>query len=70
MATLEAEGALSGLTHIVITQLDPKAIPSLEALLARLAQQAAGAGADAAKPQVVLSNPALRLLQSTLGGYV
>lgn len=67
LATLEAEGALSGLTHIVITQLDPKAIPSLEALLARLAQQAAGAGADAAKPQVVLSNPALRLLQSTLG---
>ncbi len=53
---------LSEITHIVLTQLDPKNIPSLEALLkARLASKPSN------KLEVVLSNPAARLLQSAMG---
>lgn len=53
---------LSEITHIVLTQLDPKNIPSLEALLkARMAQN------PSTKLEVVLSNPAARLLQSAMG---
>ncbi|KXZ51271.1 hypothetical protein GPECTOR_13g758 [Gonium pectorale] len=66
VSTLAAQTPLTGLTHLIITQLDPKAMPSLERLLAARAQAVAGA-AGAAPLQVVLSNPALRLLQSTLG---
>jgi len=51
---------LSNLTHIVCTHLDPNRIPSLEAVLARA--QAAGA-----KPTLILTNPALRVLQSSIG---
>ncbi len=50
------------LTHIIITHLDPKSIPTLKAVL----KQLAGAGK---KPTVVLSNPGLRLLQSVIGAY-
>ncbi|MEW5312660.1 MAG: hypothetical protein WDW38_004276 [Sanguina aurantia] len=63
VAALSSLTPPSSLTHIIITQLDPKAIPTLEALL-RTCQ--AGRTSDA-KLQVVLSNPALRLLQSAMG---
>jgi len=59
VAALAEATPLSGLTHILITHLDPKSIPTLELLLARL--KAAGS-----QPILTLSNPALRLLQSTL----
>ena len=49
----------------MLTQLDPKSIPSLEALLAAVVSER---GAAKATPlQVVLSNPAARLLQSAMG---
>ncbi len=57
---------LSSLTHLIITQLDSKVVPALELLLARR-QAAIAAGASAAPLQVVLSNPALRLVQTSLG---
>lgn len=66
MAALEKQTPLTALTHIILTHLDAKAIPSLELLLQR--RLAAGAGAAGSSPlQVVLSNPALRLLQTTVG---
>lgn len=52
----------SRLTHIVITHLDPNRIPSLEAVLQRV--QAAGA-----RPQLILSNPALRILQTSISEW-
>ncbi|GFR44040.1 hypothetical protein Agub_g5200 [Astrephomene gubernaculifera] len=103
---LSAQAPLPSLTHLLITHLDPKAIPTLELLLLtrrnqqrqqrqQLQQQeggqqegqavAPGAAAAAGSPgsssgsggqgeapplpplQVVLSNPALKLLESTLG---
>lgn len=57
---------LRELTHIVLTQLDPKSIPSLEALLVAV-NLARGSDSSASMLQVVLSNPAARLLQSALG---
>ncbi|GLC37163.1 hypothetical protein PLESTB_000986800 [Pleodorina starrii] len=56
--------SLDSLTHLILTQLDTKALPSLEALLAA---RKAAAPPSAAPLTVVLSNPALRLLQSSLG---
>ena len=55
---------LSELTHIVLTQLDPKSIPSLEALLTAASEER---GSSLQPIQVVVSNPAARLLQSALG---
>jgi len=60
VADLARNIKVSSLTHIIITHLDPKAIPTLKEVLHQLAQ----AGR---KPTVVLSNPGLRLLQSVLG---
>jgi hypothetical protein len=54
----------TSLTHVVLTHLDPKSIPTLEALLSRLPPS----GGSKPVPVLVLSNPALRLLQTTLGG--
>ena len=51
---------VSDITHVFITHLDPKSIPTLKEVLTFLA----GAGK---KPTVVLSNPGLRLLQSVFG---
>lgn len=51
---------MSDLTHIVITHLDPKAIPTLKAVLNVITK----AGKT---PTVILSNPGLRLLQSVFG---
>ena len=65
MSSVKTLTPLSELTHIVLTQLDPKSIPSLEALLAAVVSER---GAAKATPlQVVLSNPAARLLQSAMG---
>ena len=61
MSALEGLVPLPELTHIVITQLDPKSIPCLDLLLTRMA------AAKAAPPQVILSNPAMRLLQAVMG---
>jgi hypothetical protein len=61
---LQQSGSLAKLTHIVITQMDAKAVPTLQQVLAaRLAGAAAGA-----KLEIVLSNPALQLLQNAMGG--
>lgn len=57
---LASATSLASLTHVLITHLDPKAIPTLERVLAR-------ATAAGARPQVILSNPAVRLLQATWG---
>lgn len=61
VAALSESVSLTSLTHIVITHLDPKSIPTLELLLAAMTTK------GNTKPTVVLSNPAQRLLQSTLG---
>jgi flavorubredoxin len=63
MEELASNVAIKDLTHIVITHLDPKAIPTLKTVLKIMAQ----AGK---MPTVVLSNPGLRLLQSVLGECV
>ncbi|KAG2496624.1 hypothetical protein HYH03_005445 [Edaphochlamys debaryana] len=63
--TLESQVPLTSLTHVIVTQLDPKTIPALELLLSR---RAAAPGADKAPElQIILSNPAMKLLESTLG---
>ena len=51
---------LNSLTHIVITNLDPKSIPTLEAVCAR-------SGRAGASITVVASAPALALLQAAWG---
>ncbi|GIL84269.1 hypothetical protein Vretimale_15926 [Volvox reticuliferus] len=67
VSTVESEVPLTSLTHLIITQLDTKAVTSLELLLARR-KAAADASATAVEPlQVVLSNPALRLVQPAIG---
>lgn len=60
MESLSSNIQVTELTHIIITHLDPKAIPTLKAVLNKLAT----AGKS---PTVVLSNPGLRLLQSVFG---
>ncbi|KAF5831756.1 beta-lactamase-like protein, partial [Dunaliella salina] len=60
MESLASNIRVTELTHIIITHLDPKAIPTLKAVLNKLT--AAGK-----RPTVVLSNPGLRLLQSVFG---
>ncbi|GLI66193.1 hypothetical protein VaNZ11_009958 [Volvox africanus] len=67
VSAVESEVPLTSLTHLIITQLDTKSVPSLELLLARR-KEVADASATVVGPlQVVLSNPALRLLQPALG---
>ncbi|CAL8463910.1 g3445 [Coccomyxa elongata] len=61
VATLEQTIPLQSLRRIVLTHLTPKRLPSLRALLER--KKAAGGALD-----VHLSNPALQLLRSSLGG--
>lgn len=56
-------GGLARLSKLLVTHLDPKAIPSLELLI----RAWAAAGGAPGGLEVVLSNPALRLLQSSLG---
>lgn len=53
---------ISSLTHIVITHIDPNRIASLEAVLTRVA-----AGGN--KPTVICTNPASKVLQTSLGGW-
>lgn len=62
VAALSEAVPLSSLSHIIITQLDPKSIPTLQLLLSKVKE-----AGPAVKPTLVLSNPALRLLQSTMG---
>ncbi|KAG2453394.1 hypothetical protein HYH02_001618 [Chlamydomonas schloesseri] len=64
VSALEKQTPLTSLTHIILTHLDSKAIPSLELLLQR---RLAAGPAPGSSLQVVLSNPALRLLQTTIG---
>lgn len=59
---LEAQLPLTQIKTIVVTHLSPQALPTLEKLMTRLLQQAPDATVT-----VVLTNPALRLLQTTLG---
>ncbi len=63
VAALKGSIKLSDLTHIVITHMDPKSIPTLELLLKTLGEE----GGDKAK--MILSNPALKLLQSSMGRW-
>lgn len=63
VSVLKSLGPLKNLTHIVLTQLDPKNIPSLEAVLRAMLAEAG----SSKQVQVVVSNPAARLLQSVLG---
>ncbi|GAX73888.1 hypothetical protein CEUSTIGMA_g1338.t1 [Chlamydomonas eustigma] len=56
---------LAKLSHLILTQLDPKSIPSLEALLKAIIAERGSSSAPAL--QLVLSNPAAQLLQSALG---
>lgn len=63
VSVLKSLGPLKNLTHIVLTQLDPKNIPSLEAVLTAMLAEAG----SSKQVQVVVSNPAARLLQSVLG---
>jgi hypothetical protein len=55
--------SLRGLTHVIITHLDPKSIPTLAKVLSK-------ATSGGARPTVILTNPALQLLQSTWGTYI
>jgi hypothetical protein len=59
---LSSTMSLRDLTHVVITHLDPKSIPTLAKVLGKATRQGA-------RPTVVLSNPALQLLQSTFGRW-
>ncbi len=53
---------LEELTHMVVTHLSPKRIASLKEVLAQRAQRR-----PAARLELILSNPALQLLRTTLG---
>lgn len=53
---------LTEVTHLVITHLSPKAINALEKVIRAMTE-----GRTAAKPKLVLSNLALRLLQASWG---
>lgn len=53
----------SALTHLVLTHLDPKCLPTLEVLL-RAATKGRPEGSR--RLQLMLSNPALKLLETTL----
>ena len=53
---------LEKLTHMVVTHLSPKRIASLKEVLAQRAKRR-----PAAPLELILSNPALQLLRTTLG---
>ena len=59
---LESVVRLEELTHMVVTHLSPKRMGSLRAVLAQRAKRR-----PAARLEVILSNPALQLLRTTLG---
>lgn len=68
VSALSAATDLSSLSHVVLTHLDPKAVPTLEAVLVAVAAARNSSGAaSGSKLQLVLSNPALQLLQSIWG---
>lgn len=58
VATLKGLGALDSLKHIIITRLTPERIDTLAKVVA----------ACAAPPEVLMTNPALRLLEDKSGG--
>lgn len=58
---LQSETPLEAIDHIVITHLDPKAIPTLNALLEAITRK------RTSPVEVTLTNPAQQLLQSSMG---
>jgi len=60
--TLESVVPLEKLTHMVVTHLSPKRIPSLRGVLALRAKRQ-----PTARLEVIMSNPALQLFRTTLG---
>ena len=60
--TLESVVRLENLTHMVVTHLSPKRIGSLREVLALRAKRQ-----PAARLQLIMSNPALQLLRTSLG---
>ncbi|KAK9816862.1 hypothetical protein WJX72_006273 [[Myrmecia] bisecta] len=61
VTALDGLFSLGSLTHVVLTHLTPSRVESIKQLLRMRQQQ------NAAPLQIYLSNPALQLLQSTLG---
>lgn len=62
VAALERFVSLQDIQHLVITQLTPKNVPSIKALL-----KARNTSDGSSQLQITLSNPAKQILKSTMG---
>ena len=62
--TLEGVVRLEQLTHMIVTHLSPKRIALLKEVLAQRAKRQ-----PSARLELILSNPALQLLRTTLGRH-